>query len=352
MNSTKHVPYFDLARGMAILLVVLVHVEALGTNFRIYLVSFVLPVFFLVSGMLLSKTGSIKGDIFIFIKKRFGGIMVPYYLYSLLYLVVEYIYNRCNGSLADWPWKQNLTDSLTLYGISVLWFLPVLFFGEILMALLFQFCHERRILHIPISAICIILLAGISYFFSLKIPANVHIWVMIFRIFLCLPFIGMGYYLYPRFQAWHFTLRKELFLGVVLLVITLPLSQINGSVDVHSLLVSNVLLFYLSAFTGTLGVLFCCRLLEKIQYKAFIGKLIFYFLEFFGKNSLTVMVTHVDFYLLYASTLIAISFIDYVKHAKSYIFCASVWCMILLMELPIIWIVNHWLPLLTGKRKH
>ena len=88
MNTTVTKPridYIDSARGLAILFVLIGHLCSLKYGLGQYFYSFHMPMFFIISGMLLSYNDSWKNMGFyeIFIKKL-KSFMYPYIIFSIL----------------------------------------------------------------------------------------------------------------------------------------------------------------------------------------------------------------------------------------------------------------------------
>ena len=89
----NRVTYLDLAKGIGIILVVLGHMENISSELRIWISSFHMPLFFVISGMLLALKGADKpiindvksGDeMKIFVVKTARGLLVPYLWVSLM----------------------------------------------------------------------------------------------------------------------------------------------------------------------------------------------------------------------------------------------------------------------------
>ena len=141
MSRNSRLCYVDIAKAMAILLLATGH--ALGYSEHSKMVykliySFVVPLFFLVSGF----TASRKSEFCAFVKKRFRRIMIPYFIWAVLFLIP---YALFGDSVGDSVGKATRSDYLMLAGNilwgvgkdralqqnSTLWFLPALFVIEI-----------------------------------------------------------------------------------------------------------------------------------------------------------------------------------------------------------------------------
>ena len=117
----------------------------------------------------------------------------------------------------------------------------------------------------------------------------------------------------------------------------------NGAVDNHFLILNNVALYLLCAFLGSMAIILICKGIGSIK-----------FIEFFGKNSLIIMATHLQCYILYIGVLFGVRVNQYVTHAKSYVYAFNVVVVTMIIEVLVIEIINRFFPFVVGKksRKH
>ena len=105
------------------------------------------------------------------------------------------------------------------------------------------------------------------------------------------------------------------------------------------IILENVFFFYLCALLASFGLILICK---NCKYFPQIG--------YFGKNSLVVMCTHVNCYILYAAILIAWQIDTIVTRAKSYIFLFNIMIFTFLFEAILIQIINRFFPFILGKK--
>ena len=164
------------------------------------------------------------------------------------------------------------------------------------------------------------------------------------RVFLrgaiAMSFVCIAYYTFYLLKKTESFSVKELLFGILLFIVNLPLSQLNGCVDFHYIILKNVPLFYLCAILGSLGLLIICK---NCRYVPALG--------YFGKNSLIVMSTHVNCYILYAAILIAWQIDTVVTRAKSYIFLFNIMIFTFLFEAVIIEVINRFFPFIIGRKR-
>lgn len=340
----KRITYFDMVKGLAIILVVLGHIEYISDPLRTWISSFHMPVFFVVSGMLMRYKNEADRDISESIRKKAKGILIPYFWFSLLYFVIDII-NVYRGEITSVVFVRDLIDSLTFYGVSVLWFLPALFLAEVLFLILTK--KLKKYISIPLIAVLAIGAYLIQLLTqqnadphgtSLFIAALLDILRVFLRGFIATAFIMIAYYIFPLINKREDFSIAELLIGIAMFIANLVLSQINGCVDFHYIKENNVPLFYLCALLGSYSLVLICK---NCKYLKPIG--------FFGKNSLVVMATHVNTYVLYAAILISWEIDRFITHAKSYIFIFNIMALTFIFEAIIIVIINRFFPFVLGK---
>ena len=345
MGQTKRLEYLDMVKGLAIILVVLGHIEYISHPLRVWISSFHMPVFFIVSGMLIRYKNEDQKPISELLRKKARQILIPYFWFSLLYFVID-IFNVYFHKITPLTFVKDLIESLTFYGVSVLWFLPALFIAEIS----FLFLQQKlpRYLSIPL----IVILAALSYLLqlfvskvytanesSLLITSLIDFLRVFLRGLIAASFVMISYHTFPLLQKKEGFSLLELIAGIIGFCANLVLSQINGCIDFHYIILENVPLFYLCAILGSYSLILICK---NMKYLSPLG--------FFGKNSLIVMATHVNTYLLYFAILIAWQIDRIVTHAKTYIFIFNIMAVTFLFEALFIVIINRFFPFVLGKK--
>ena len=310
-----------------------------------------MPLFFIISGMLINYKKDNEKNLNELIKKRFRSIMIPYFWFSFIYIcIVLYSLIIKNVVPLNTLFVQ-LWYVFGMYGMNVLWFLPALFIGEITAIILVRNIKIKYLL-IPVS----LLIAIIVYFFQMKISyiydANIEIlyitslvnFVRVFiRGIIASFFVVTGYCIFNVF------LRKnecfsfiELIIGIVLFIVNIFLSKINGCVDFHYIVLRNVPMFFISAILGSMAIILISKNIKPIA-----------FIQFFGKNSLAIMATHIHCYVLYAGIRTAWFIDTFVTRAKSYIFMFNIMVFTMIFECITVLILNKFFPFVLGKNvKH
>lgn len=161
----------DLARGWVMILVVMHHAaflkqpDAFSQICQALILGFHMPFFFLLNGYLLHLAGSVdryssKG----YLKTRFMRLLVPYFLFELInlalsWLAMPYLHNHLELDKAFLCIVEYINDKGVYTGIAGrLWFLPCLFFSDMLAFALLKAVRQRGVL----TAVAV-LLAAASY---------------------------------------------------------------------------------------------------------------------------------------------------------------------------------------------
>lgn len=124
---SKRINYLDVARGVAILGVVLGHIKGISMNQGVqFIYSFNMPVFFIISGMLFFYNQKWRNQSLSSIAiKKIQTLMYPYITFSILSMLIEVALNEPFMSI-----KRDIIYTISGYGILTLWFLPALFGAE------------------------------------------------------------------------------------------------------------------------------------------------------------------------------------------------------------------------------
>ena len=186
--NTRNV-IIDILKGIAIGLVVIGHVIQFGTIgdgfwandlFKI-IYSFHMPLFIFVSGYVSIK-GITQRSVFETIKKRFFTLIIPFLAWAVIMYLYLIVGNFVLGSQTELNFLKYIGRAI-LYPGNSLWFLWVLFFLNILLAVIFKLTPRLRIIFSIIFYIMILAipLSDLFYIYMIK-------WLY--------PFFFVGAYLY------------------------------------------------------------------------------------------------------------------------------------------------------------
>lgn len=150
---------YDIAKAIGLFFVILGHMPTLLPSWFIsWIGGFHMPLFIFISGCFARKPVD-TSDFLNRIKKKIIHILIPYFIYSLLFSFIEAIVRHDSNYL-----KQCLIDTLLGHGgYYMLWFLFALFIIEILFMVLTFFVKDKKI-QIMVVSLCVILGYIISFF--------------------------------------------------------------------------------------------------------------------------------------------------------------------------------------------
>ncbi len=366
--ESKRLDYPDMVKGIGIFLVVLGHINYVPGPLRIWISCYHMPVFFVLSGIMMGMKEDRFEDLSSIIRHKARGILVPYFWFSLSYFVLD-IGNLYLDKIDYNTFISNIISSVTFYGKSVLWFLPALFLTQVYYILL------RRRLSVPLTCAAVVVITIIAYFCKIKLDeisfANaesivVQSVVNFFRTFVraavALPFTAVGCIVQRILLAKadsdsndsgkmaEFIRRyinpgiKERMLmiiaGTTFLAIVYPICMMNGCVDLHNIILGNAGLYYLAAFLGSYGLILLCKGIPSSRV-----------IKYYGKNSLIVMASHLDYYILWASLVISMKVIEICKTDSQLLFLCSTVVLVFIMTIVVIEGINRLFPFVMGRKR-
>lgn len=252
----KRIEWVDIARGIAIICMIAGH-SSIPTPLSKYIWSFHMPLFFVVSGLFFKNPNVISfKSLFI---KRIFSLLIPYCFFTAVVM--------CGYIGTEYFKPAELYEGWEGYA---LWFVPVLFFAE----LIFYFIAKLKKSKL-IFCVCILTCLGkIWSIYSIKFPFKID--VVPFAIF----FIASGYIASKHILKY----KPKAWLTVVCGIMTIVLSQVLPKLGMgrneFGVMVPNL-------FNALLGIFFIFSIsiyLAKISKNIIIG-----FVDYFGRNSLFVM---------------------------------------------------------------
>ena len=319
-SLSKRDPTLDAAKGLLILTVVFAHCFTEGA-LHDFIFSFHMPAFFVLAGITASLSHEAEHPLGQTLWKLIRSLGIPYLFFELLGVLQELIRNGFSQS-----WKGFLFNSLTLRCNNIVdWFLGTLLLAKLLSLLLRL--PLRRIQKSKAAELCYLTLSLSAMGFALLLTrTEPFVFTVVRRVLVAHGFLAIGLVLEP-------SLRKSCLPGgFVALAGAFGLSLLNtGFADINELHFGNPGLFLAAALLGSWGAIQMGKLLPREP------------LLWLGKNSLIIMGTHIPILLL-------------VRYAFGTT-VPGVWqrvgdfALILLLELPIVWLLRYVAPFLIGKKR-
>lgn len=341
----KQLNYLDIARGIGIVVVILAHIDTGDNPMCSWIGSFCMAIFFFVSGALLNYLDRWRNDNAMQILiKRVKGVLYPYLTFSAL-VIFYYTFMRIvfrQGSFSN-IWDI-VYSTVTLSGYDALWFMPTLFFAELICVLLLRYFGRRNkeqdnkdiagewigfILVTAASLVCWrILTVGIIEQFA----DGWFAFVKLTRVLMSCVFIYAGYF-YFEYKDRILKLNRKVMIAacIIWLIIDFPIAQPNHFVDYAFVRIVSLPLQYLTGILTSGAILYLGEVLN-IKSRP---------LEYFGKNSLTMMATHNPLPVL--ATIYNL-YKKYVPEIGRYPDDLIILVIVLIVEVPIVMFVNKFLP--------
>ena len=250
-KTKERIDWIDYAKALGVFLVIMGHTYK-GYSFIGWIYSFHMPLFFFLSGITLKiEQISCKE----FLKKRVKSLLIPYILYSIVYIMLEVIKSGLNGNMVE-TIKYFLRDAFWIRGQQAtigLWFLPLLFLVEVLLMVVYKGIRSKNL-----RAASVLFITAMGFLYADKIGKALP-WgldaalVVIF-------FLYAGYvFKQICLSSWMNGKQKDIFkysiIGVGLLFANIIFNNYNmkligDNADMYSLRYGNEILYILSALAG------------------------------------------------------------------------------------------------------
>lgn len=329
--------YLDYAKGLGILLIMLAHsIQYFQTMGPInnFVCSFHVPIFFVAAGFLAWVTKHRNDSVHAVIRKRAATLLVPYVIYSIFNSALKFIVLLVKHSITPDAIKDELV-ALIITGNGTVWFLLTLFLVEILFTTIKK--YKKSVLAV-LAVLCLVLPYLIYPIF--KNPIG----IVIIRVIAGLGFYLLGFVLCNKVE--YYSKNKKVILFIILMIC--------GMVSYFS--VGSNYSFFDGKFSGPIrslctGVLLStalvigCICIENYLFNSKVASA----LEYFGKNSLVVMLIH-PIILLFFTYPLAGEFWNMGGY-QSVVIALALFLIVSVIEIPVIYVVNRWFGWTLGRIK-
>ena len=324
----------DVARGIAILIVILGHsFYSLDAPLNRIILSFHMPLFFFLSGLLGKTAAETRMSFGAFFIKKIRTILLP----QILLGVISYCYYAVFTIVIK---GGNICDIDLVYQFWRYWFLQVLFVTEIVFFILSKFINVKKILStvviIVICMICTRIIVDFA-FFPDESPFYLNVTPM------ALMFYSSGFALKPVLVKENIGGRESLFGKLVIIISTSCLLVVvalhNSSVTMYNNNYGNIFLFLISSFCGIAAVWFVSDLLRNSKA-----------LIWCGKNSIVIYVWQFSLTQFFKN-IVEIIWVRLPIHVPEVLMTVCVFAICVLVMIPIVIFSNHFIPELYGKKR-
>ncbi|MBQ3553748.1 MAG: acyltransferase family protein [Clostridia bacterium] len=305
--SKERIGWIDVAKGLAMFLVVLGHnpLPILGVQL---LYGLNVPIFFLMSGYTF-RTEKFP-SLFTLIKKLAKRILIPYVVMNILSFFV-YHWVR---DMAITPESVNHLIGGAFYGEGIrgalmfnqpLWFLPCIFVVQVLWYFLDRYTQKTKVLWVLLSS-----LAGyfIPAVLTVRLPWGMDValtGIVFFSLgqFFSKEKVHKALFLIPSAIGFVFTLGINI--GFNFLNQTM-MPYANMNVDINAMVFGNYFLFYICSLSGCVAIIYLAKLLSFSRALSYLGK---YTLWVLGLHSLFIQIFEIKLELRFVTSTTANSLI-------------------------------------------
>lgn len=284
----QKIAWIDIAKAMAIFAIVLGHVLRGGTV-QAYLLSFHVPLFFMLSGCVFSAQKFKNfGE---FLKRKFYTILLPYLLWGLISIIIFSLFGDMAGDSlgVDTSRDSNIwvsilgliygnTSVLSLKSNLPLWFLPCLFILQIGFYAIDRYLNKNAKTMVLVT-LGLFVVAGVNQliFHVWKLPFNAENALFMsgyFGIGMCMRYVKQ--YAGSEKISW-----TELVSGAVLVAIGAFVATRNSHIAYSWSIYGRYSYFMISSICGCFGFILLARQLKHAPV-----------LEFVGQSTLAILVMH------------------------------------------------------------
>ena len=317
--------YLDSLKGFGICLVVLGHVIPDSfTKAESWIYSFHMPLFFIVSGMLL-QTIDRETDSRAFLTRRLRTILWPYFTFCVIYAAMVFLQIPLGLKDMHYYIFDFLKELVLLEGYGALWFLPTLFLSQMLFLSVLKNLDRK---YLPL--LTLLAAAGISLLYvspARELPE----WPFhqVARTVIGFCFLSMGYL--TRYLPAPKRVNRPLLVlfSAALLALEGFFAMHSPKADINTFVLGNPILFWGNAAAGTAGFLILSKLF--LDHESI--------LSFFGRNSLIIMVTHTPLLIFLGNAFYSFVLQRFLAGSFRY---PVVFLLVMLLEYPVV--------LLCGRR--
>ena len=207
----SRIKWVDTAKFLGIFAIYLGHFGTVLDRSLAFVYQYHVALFFLLSGCMSNYDK--EDNLFKFIKKKFRSIMIPFFVFSLISLIIYVLLNNCTLRVVldqiNIIVRGNIRNNF--FAMS-LWFLSCLFLMEIIFKLLKKFNNK-----LLIFLLCLIMFVIAEGFISPRPIIEPHWIYNLDSVFYYIIFYAIGYIVYPwilKLFELDTKIKKKVFIGI------------------------------------------------------------------------------------------------------------------------------------------
>lgn len=281
MNQKGRDKTIDIMRGISIIVMIMGHIgigiASHDKNFSTWYHAWHMPVFYIVSGFFFSRTYDMDS----FVKKKSKNLLLPFFFFGVLNIVLNY-FNDGNSKNATQAVIGALFRKPTdagIYCAGALWFLPALFWSEMIYKVLTQIVKNNTLFYI---STCLIGVGGV-----IAEKHNIFLPFALDAALVAIPFVALGELLkicrQTKYARKIFHTPWYLFCG--LLIFTTLLIFYNGEVNFRTGVYGNEIIAFINASLATILLWNISRIISN-KFTKNLLKTISDVLASIGRNSI------------------------------------------------------------------
>lgn len=281
-ENSKRVDYIDIAKCLGMFLVLLGHTVASDTIIKNIIYSFHMPLFFLLSGMVLHEDVRVgKREWIAYAKSKFYGVILPYLIWAGIYSAFSWK----NALFILYGTRETLVSAGSL---SSLWFFPVWILACLVTDFLISISGKLKRKQTIILVICMVVFACVGFLLPHNEKYGNPLGIDI--AFVAASFVILGFLIRKCFIKLSMSfLPLKLIVSAVMLLVFLFTIQFSdssvGYVLMANGLYGNVLIFLLNAVFGSCFVIAVAILISGLNCSKSI-------LLYIGRNTLGIFLIH------------------------------------------------------------
>ena len=340
IRGTNRVDWIDVVKGLAMLLIMWGHVQS-NSPLKTWVSSFHVPVFLVLTGILLARKGHVGGGL-----SYFHKLIYPYITFSVI-AIACYSINATLTTGIRYGLTQlviNVYKTMSCYGISAIWFIPSYFIACYTFSKTYHFTRYFQYVLLIVLATMGVVGSLIAEGVATPIEDLSYLWAVYFPVVALFRGVSCSFYLvigrlifeiYSRFRAKSYFNWFVLVISFVSLFCSIILSKYLEGTNFSTLTLGNTP--YISFVCGAIGSIWLTTLF-------YLSRKIYQFpvLQWIGRNSLVIMGTHMSLLLtIYVPKIVSLIFnIPEGLTPKQLPFSVVSVVIMLLIEIPIISLFN------------
>lgn len=278
----ERIKSLDFAKGIAIIAVTFAHnlgsLEMDDLFIYKYLCSFELFVFFFINGMIIYLKNYSNQSLKHYSKKQFKSLMIPYYKFSAIILLIDIIVTLPKGvNKLLLIICRDIIYSILNFGLGAIWFLPSLFFANLIVFSINKKYHYKGII------ICVLALIGIcigkvneNLLVTYKIGVIfselvLNILGLLSRVLIGASIIYLGMQTKRIYEQIKERVNKKYYIYIYIIIGIVTAYFNYDFIDIHFGYVRNPILFYISGLSTSIAILLLGQLIE-IKFISWCGK--------------------------------------------------------------------------------